>query len=196
MAVIRRDRHVSRREQRQNLVDLVVELNKRVTDLEGKLQAMEAEVRTQRLVVVEEDGFERVLVHSIDDNSTASAVQVFARPKDGDRDSTFVGLYALNDDDTEGEQRVGVDLWGEGECYLSLDIDRVAPSPILGDSRFRASVDIHGPTGVRSGVIIDGDGLKLSPNRLYDERHYREIWEKEIREARIKRGLPVPDLPD
>lgn len=98
-----------------------------ILHVEDRLAALQAEVaalrdelrheiRTRRVVVVEEDGFERIVLGADDSHGE---VVVAARPS---RDqSTRTELFALDSDDAEGPF-VGVELVDRGNSVAGLSV--------------------------------------------------------------------------
>jgi hypothetical protein len=96
----------------------------RVSDLLAALQAevaalraeLHREIRTRRVVVVEEDGFERIVLSA---DGSHGEVVVAARPSQ-DR-LTRTELFALDSDDTEGPF-VGIELVDRGNSVAGLSV--------------------------------------------------------------------------
>jgi hypothetical protein len=103
-------------ESRSASLDEVAELSRRVEALEAELRAMHSEVRTRRLVVVEEDGFERIIAAGRGD---VGDIAVYGRPWATGR--TCIGLSALDPMDGDGVH-VALSMVDEGDIVAALEL--------------------------------------------------------------------------
>lgn len=99
--------------------DQVAELERTVRELRADLEHLRrelaSEVRTRRVVVVEPDGFERVVVGGVDLLPRNAGVHVYARPQGrpaDDDNRSHVCLWACEDEAWVGQESVGLSLWG------------------------------------------------------------------------------------
>lgn len=145
------------RKRRKSHADMeeVFALEQRITDLEQKLRQMEDEVRTRRVVVVEEDGFERVVIRSRDNTTFTPGLSVFARTELSESEShhSCVSIYGI---DSVGEDRdyasLGITLWGEGNGCASFDAHK---SP-KGEWSGEVYIDSDTPN---KQLIVDVEGV-------------------------------------
>ena len=125
-------------------------------DLDDLRAGLCAEVRTKRLVVETADGFERVVAQS---DPAYGGIEVHARPAPG-RGATYAALYGS---DENMAPAASVFLLGDGNGCGSFDV-----AGAWGDREARCSLSIDGPAG--AAVVIDSEGFKNAPMRLYLER--------------------------
>ena len=140
------------------------------SDLDALRASLSAEVRTRRLVVEEEDGFERVVAEGHGEHGTLT---VYARPVDRERaaegavegDGAEVVLIG-NDESIAPSASVYVRATPDGFGSLGIagrwSAERAKTGP-------RSSIHLDSPLG-QAGIEIDSDGLKNAPMRLYLER--------------------------
>lgn len=106
----------SRDELAARIIDLSAQLNDlraEVSELRGQLSA---EVRTRSLAVVDDDGFERVVV---DSREAFGAVSVYSRSAPGR--TTCVELFANDAIDGDGAH-VGLSITDDGEVVATLEV--------------------------------------------------------------------------
>jgi hypothetical protein len=169
------ERDVARlREDLANLVDDVEDV------LSGRRSIHFAKVlRVRKLIVEEDDGFERVVVGEF---AAAKGVHVMTRSDDPDDYRSKVALTAT---DTDGDMPEGVAVYltGGGNILAQLEVRQVADVideqwvadlDGLGRPLYRNVLSIDQPNG-SAGVVLDHNGVQLHPMRLaYELRHQAE----------------------
>jgi hypothetical protein len=100
----------------RQLDEIDVALRSLSDELQALRDALGRELRTRRIVVVEDDGFERVLVTT---RGTFGFVAV--RGRDGEGGATCVELFASDPIDGDGAN-VGVSLSDRGDVVAALDV--------------------------------------------------------------------------
>lgn len=135
------------------------------------------EVRTRRVVVIAEDGFERVVAESDE------GVKVYCRGGE-EHDRTYIGLLAEED-----PLSASLYLSGAGNGYGSLGVwtteGRTGAERWPG-SAFAAELALDQPNG-NPGIVVDSEGLKLHRMRLLEEW---DDW-NEKQEARRRAAVGV-----
>jgi hypothetical protein len=119
-------------------------LEARVTALEGTLLAMAREVRTRRLVVVDDAGVPRLVAEVVEGTAELRLSTAMARRGRG----TAVVLHAGAGPDGEDERvqgrglgaLMGLQLWAEGDALVELD---AWPGP---DGQWRPHLHLGGPS--------------------------------------------------
>ena len=128
-------------------------LERRIAALERLVDRMSDEIRTKRVVVVEDDGFERVVVSSNSaqgPNMDGAAVTVYSR--DGDHEN-YVRLYAS---ELAGEGYTAAELFvvGAGNTATTLGYFRTDDGVPLSELAMH-KLDVA--CGI--GVIVDSRGV-------------------------------------
>lgn len=136
-------------------------------ELEELRASLSAEVRTRRLVVVADDGFERIVAES---RPHSGGIKVRCRIPEG-RDEHFgtsTTVYAV--DDEEHYPNAGIYVTGYGDLYASLSVQE-CPDGLdeRGAPTARAELNLHRENG-RAGLVVDSDGVRQAAMRLYLER--------------------------
>lgn len=147
-------------------------LEARLRAVEAELEQLRSEVRTRRVVVVDETGFERVVVSTLPESG---AVEVFGRTREGyhkgDAHSAtliaseetvrpYAGLFLRAFDNNVGVLEVSVDdseQAGDGVALTSLQLEDIVPDPAYPGRAHRAENQASlTPTEVRMGDILLG----------------------------------------
>lgn len=148
----------------QKLRDEVAQLRQKVAEL---VEQMATEVRTRRLVVVEEDGFERIVAGA---SGAHGELAVHTRTADGLSHGSNVSLYVQDMTDHEGES-VEVALWHRGNSAGEFLVHR---NPDAGE----ATVELHvaRPEGVGdTGMVLNSNGVQMHPVRVRSERRHADV---------------------
>jgi len=128
-----------------------------LASLEAKLaelqQQLATEVRTRRVVVIEEDGFERVVVGEM--GGGEGGVIAYARPHAGAApDHTGVGLWANQDEPWDGGGVAGLRFIGGGDARAVFNLRR------LEAGQYAPLIEIDAADG-EPGSAIDAQGLRV-----------------------------------
>jgi hypothetical protein len=182
-----------RRQRKANLGDIYA-LEARISELEGVIADMKKVIRTQRLVVEEQDGFERVVIEG---EGECGGVTVHARSPLGEGlyDNTTVTMRAV--DLAVGQEAAYVGLAAAGNTVALFEVERLPDLDQPGvdpdvREQWRAGVSLDAPTAVGGGIELDADGLRLSPTRLYYERRALEQRNTDCTAERRRIGTPCP----
>lgn len=131
------------------------------------------EVRTRRLVVVTEDGFERVVAESAEESG---GVRVYCRGGEEGHDArTYVELFAEQEPLSAGLHLTG---GGNGHGSLAVWTTEGRSGAEQWPAPFVAVLAVHQPNAA-AGAVVDFEGVKAHPQRLFEER---ENWRR--REAK------------
>ena len=103
-------------------------LEARVAELERLVAAMTDEIRTRRVVVVEDDGFERVMIGQ--PRAMCPGIYVFGRSSEDDlvAEAPAVGVWA---DEWTDHQALGVSLFAHGNTVAEFGIWTTEDSPVF-----------------------------------------------------------------
>lgn len=161
----------------------VDQLEARVAELETIVRLMAEEVRTKR-VVVEDDGFERVVLET--GTTRGNGLHVIARADAGAEESRI--SLVVDDHDGDGPESAELWVWGAGEPLVTLSgrrrwnwrAEEPESDPTSGKPTFDAELHLERPYG-RCGMVFDADGVRPHPIRLHEEECYRQAEFKRYR---------------
>lgn len=175
--------------------DQIAELERTVKELRADLEhlrrSLAEEVRTRRVVVVEPDGFERVILGEW--NVSSAGVHIVARPQGRTVDGgsmTHLSLWASENDGFDGQESVGITLWGAGNSYLDLDLQQQEnlPDETLDDDlreQWHADMTVCSSAN-EAAQVFDQDGVHPHPMRLSAVEQWEEARRHEVMASRAK----------
>lgn len=142
----------------QVVAELVAEVARLVEDLAEMRAAQATEVRTRRLVVVDEDGFERVELSTL---TTSGSVTVHGNPGGGDGDERYVRLLVEDHAGVGPTAIAGLYVVTRGEESLSVDVVDDAQGAAAWP-RVNLAVVEHSD----DGIVTTAAAAELSPSTL------------------------------
>lgn len=140
------------------LAELRGEIDALRRQMAALVEQVSTEVRTRRLVVVEEDGFERIVAEA---NGDSGEVKVQSRT--ATEDTTNVSMFA---GEIDGFECAEVGLWhrGNNAAELITHLDTTATIPV-------PTVELHvcRPHDGSPGMVFNGNGVSMHSARTMAE---------------------------